>query len=126
MRGRAALARLWHEQRLVVIAFALAVALTAFFGGRMVMRAVYWSVPEHHRQMPEPWMTPGYLARSWHLPNGALDPVLGVTPHGSRRSLEEIARDRGIPVTRLLDDVAAVLPTLPPLAPGADPDQPPK
>lgn len=125
MRGRAALARLWHEQRLVVIAFALAVALTAFFGGRMVVRAVYWSSPAHHRQMPEPWMTPGYIARSWHLPNGALDAVLGPRD-GGRRSLEEIARDRGIPVAQLLDELAAVLPTLPPLAPGADPDQPPK
>ena len=125
MRLRAALARLWHEQRLVLIAFALAVGLTAFFGGRMVVRALYWSNPAHHRQMPEPWMTPGYLARSWHLPNGALDAVLGPRD-GGRRSLEEIARDRGIPVAQLLDDVAAVLPTLTPLAPGADPDQPPK
>lgn len=125
----ALLARLWHEQRAVLVAFVLALGLTGFFGGRIVVRAVYWANPEHHRQDPEPWMTPAYIARSWHLPNAAVEAIVGFDPaqYDSKRrpSLARIARGRGEPVEALIADLRAALPGLQALPAGADPEAPP-
>ncbi len=121
--------RLWREQRVAFIAFCVALSLTLFFGGRIVLRAVYWANPEHHRQDPAPWMTPGYLARSWHLPNAAVDGALGLDAQGftgpGRPTLERIAAVRGVPVQTLIEDLRKALPALRELPPGADPDAPP-
>lgn len=123
------IARLWHEQRVALIAFFVALSLTLFFGGRIVLRAVYWANPEHHRQDPAPWMTPGYLARSWHLPNAAVDGALGLDAQGvtgpGRPTLERIAAARGVPVETLIEDLRKALPALRERPPGADPDAPP-
>lgn len=120
--------RLWREQRVVMVAFVLALALTGFFGGRIVVSALYWANPAHHRQDPEPWMTPGYLARSWQVPSAAVYAVVDFDParYDSRRrpSLARLARAQGIPVEALIADLRAALPQLPPLPPGADPDAP--
>lgn len=109
------LKRLWREQRVVFIAFLLAVGLTLFFGGRMVIRGLYWADPEHRHQAPEPWMTPGYLARSWHLPVEEVDAILGVGDDralvGSRRpTLEAIAQALGVPVADLIARLTTELP----------------
>ena len=123
------IARLWHEQRVALIAFCVALSLTLFFGGRIVLRAVYWANPEHHRQDPAPWMTPGYLARSWHLPNAAVDGVVGFDPQTftgpGRPTLDWIATQRGVPVEVLIDTLRTALPALRELPPGADPDTAP-
>ncbi|MGD9917739.1 MAG: hypothetical protein AB7U46_06935 [Paenirhodobacter sp.] len=111
------LRRLWAEQRVALIGFVIAVGLAAFFGGRIVVRAVYWANPAHHRQLPEPWMTPGYIARSWHLPPEAIDGVLGdgVGPgfidHGPP-TLERIAAKQGVPVGALIERLDSALPAL--------------
>ncbi|AOZ69628.1 hypothetical protein LPB142_10120 [Rhodobacter xanthinilyticus] len=119
------LRRLWREQRLAMIGFGLALGLMVFFGARTVSRALYWADPAHLRQTPEPWMTPGYIARSWHLPNGALVDLLGAPQEGKgRQRLADIARARGIPVEVLIDELTRALPQIAPLPEGADPDAP--
>lgn len=111
------LRRLWAEQRLVLIAFVIAVGLAAFFGGRIVVRAVYWANPAHHRQLPEPWMTPGYIARSWHLRPEEIDRTLGegvgpgFIPDGPP-TLERIAAKLGVPVGELTARLTTALPAL--------------
>lgn len=123
------LRRLWREQRVALIAFVVALGLTGLFGGRMIVRAVYWTNPAHHKQDPEPWMTPAYLARSWHLPNGAVDAAVGFDPttySGKRRpTLSRIARERGVSVDLLIADLRAALPRLRELPAGVDPGAPP-
>lgn len=126
MNARAAiLTRLWREQRAVLVVFVLALALTGAFGGRIVVRALYWATPGHQQQDPEPWMTPAYIARSWDLPNAAVDAIVGFDPaqyDGRRRpSLARIARGRGEPVEALIADLRAALPGLRALPEGTNP-----
>lgn len=111
------LRRLWHEQRLVLVAFVVTSALALYFGGRIVARAVYWADPAHHRQLPEAWMTPGYIARSWHLPPETVDAAIGV--EDSRKlfdrgppTLERIAEHEDVPVADLIGRLEAVLPEI--------------
>lgn len=106
-------------------AFLLAVALTGFFGFRMVDRALYWTNPAHAQQMPEGWMTIRYLARSWHLPPDELAGTIGLGKAETRgRRLSEIAQQQGIPlaalIARLNARLAAETPrkTPPPPGPG--------
>ena len=107
--------RLWREQRLVLIAFVVAAGLALFFGGRIVARAIYWSNPAHQRQEPAPWMTPGYIARSWHLHVEEIDAILGIQngPELVREgppTLERIAAVLGVPVSELIDRLTKGLP----------------
>ncbi|MDF2142789.1 hypothetical protein [Paenirhodobacter sp. CAU 1674] len=116
------LARLWREQRGVLIAFVLALGLALFFGGRMVSRALYWADPAHRQQAPEPWMSPGYIARSWHLRIEDIDAVLGVTDGRALvgkgpPTLERIAAALGVPVVDLIERLNAALPALAAQAP---------
>lgn len=96
--------RLWRDNRLALIGFCMALTLVAFFAVRLVVQTIYWSNPAHIHQMPEGWMTPGYVERSWHMPPRALAGVLDITPGpGQRgRTLAEIAADQGIPLDELM------------------------
>ncbi|MFD2175359.1 hypothetical protein [Rhodobacter lacus] len=122
-----ALRRLWREQRLPLIGFVLAATLAAFFGGRIIVRTIYWANPEHHRQMPEGWMTPGYIARSWRLKIEDVDAVLGIEngPElvgSGPPTLERIARALDVPLSDLIDRLEVVLPDLAqPAPPRPDP-----
>jgi hypothetical protein len=97
---------LWRARPWLTSAFLLACAVTLFFAGRFVAFSVYWAT---HQEVPvEPWMTVGYVARSWGLEPRALDAAAG-TPipevKGHPQTLEEIARDRGVPVDEVIADV---------------------
>lgn len=91
------------HRRLLIVAFALAVVLTAVLGGRLVVSSVYWA---QHRDRPiEPWMTVGMVARSYHVPRATLAAALDLGAARDRRTLAEIARATG----RTEADVAARL-----------------
>ena len=103
--------RLWETQRLAVIIFAIASGLALFFAGQMISRMVYWADPAHIRVLPEPWMTLGYVGRSWGISPEEMRQILGAPELDSkRRTLEEIAERKGIPVEDLLDQVMDALP----------------
>lgn len=104
------LAQLWRDHRLALLAFVAALAVTLFFALRFVSFALYWSDPAHRNQVPEGWMTPGYVARSWDLPRDALIGALGLPekpPHPL--TLEEIAAMRGVPLSTVLGEVSAAI-----------------
>jgi hypothetical protein len=104
------LGQLWRDHRVAFLAFLTALAVTLFFAVRFVAFALYWSDPAHRDQVPEAWMTPGYVARSWHVPRGDLLRALDLPSASDRpRSLAEIAAERGIPVATLLDEVATAI-----------------
>ncbi len=91
-------------------AFALALALTLFFAGQFVARAIYWSDPAHHNQQVEPWMTVGYIGRSWRLDPREIDAEAGLPPpQGHPLTLDEIARQRGVPVAGIIAEVEAAI-----------------
>ena len=96
------LARLWRRRRGLTLAFAAAVALTVFFGVRMVVFTVYWSDPDHRDQAIAGWMTPRYIAHSWDVPPEVVGRALGLTPEPGRgRTMAEIAAERGQSVAAL-------------------------
>ena len=104
---------LWRKRPLLTTAFLLACAATLFFSGRFVVQAVYWAT--HQEEPVRPWMTVGYVARSWGLEPMDLDLAAGLPlpeVKGRPQPLSEIARDRGVPVEAVIADVEAAIATL--------------
>ena len=106
---------LWAHHRIASIGFTLALLAALFFSVNFVRRAIYWSDPAHHRQIPEPWMTPGYIAQSWHLSIPEVEAILRIeNPRAivssGRPTLERIAKATDQSVQTLLDRLAAGLP----------------
>jgi hypothetical protein len=104
---------LWRARPWLTLAFLLACAVTLFFAGRLAVYTVYWA---NHREIPvEPWMTVGYIARSWGLEPRALDAAAGLpSPEspGRPQSLAEIAHERGVPVAEVVADVEIAIENL--------------
>jgi hypothetical protein len=96
-------------RRLLVAAFALAFALTLFFGVQALRHA--GAVRPAPDSPIAGWMTPRYVSLSWDVPReivaGALDVELGAG--AGRRSLEALARDRGVPVEGLIAELEAAI-----------------
>ena len=88
--------------------FVLALGLTLFFGARLTLGAIYWS---NHRDQPiEGWMPLRYVGRSWSVPPEVIAEALGIEPGTlPRRSLSQIARDRGIPEAELIARIIAAI-----------------
>lgn len=91
--------------------FLVAVALSGYFGFRLVDRALYWANPAHHAMTPEPWMSPRMIERSWDLPPRSLVGVIGMQPEQTKGlSLADIARRNGEPVEVLIARITKALP----------------
>ena len=92
-------------------AFVLACAVTVFFIGQFIWQAVYWA---NHRDVEvRPWMTVGYIARSWDLRPHEIDQMAGLpAPPGHPLPLIEIARMRNVPVEDVIAEVEAAVATL--------------
>jgi hypothetical protein len=91
------------RQWLLILAFLLVVAFTAFFAVRTVRRAVYW---HQHRDEPiRGWMTVGYVAHSYRVPPHVLYAALGLPGKPDRRPLRAIARDQKRPVSEVIADL---------------------
>ena len=101
---------LWRQRPWLTSAFVLACGVTLFFAGRFVVYTAYWAT---HREMTvEPWMTVGYVARSWGLDPRELDETAGLPApevKGKPQPLSEIARDRGVPVAQVIGEVEAAI-----------------
>lgn len=104
---------LWRARPYLTTAFLLACALTLFFAGSFTYRTIYWTV--HAEEAVRPWMTVGYVARSWGLDPRELDAAAGLPlPEikGRPQPLSEIAADRGVPVADVIADVEAAVAAL--------------
>ena len=103
---------LWRQRPLLVSAFLLACAVTLFFAGRFVTKAIYWANPAHHQQAVEGWMTVGYIGKSWQLDPRRLDELAKLPlpeVKGHPQPLVEIAQDRGVPVETVIAEVEAAI-----------------
>ncbi len=97
----------------LVAAFVLACAVTLFFAGRLVFFTLYWSDPAHQNQAVEPWMTVGYIARSWHLEAQDLGALAGLPQiKGHPQSLAELAQARGVAIAVIIADVETAIAAL--------------
>lgn len=101
---RAALGRLWREHRRAVIGFVLAALVTLFFAVSLVVSALDWRAPGPHHAAVKSWMTIGYVARSWGLKPHDIDVAAGLPgPQGGHPlTLRAIARQRGVPVSQII------------------------
>lgn len=86
----------------------LSLALTLFFAIRLAVGAIYWSA--HEREPVQAWMTVGYVGRSWDLDPREIDRIAGLPlPQGHPLTLQEIARERGVPVAEIIAGVEAAV-----------------
>jgi hypothetical protein len=97
--------RLWAAAPLATALLVLALAATLVFGTRS---ALFWA--GHHarigREQPvAAWMTPGYVAHSWHVPRDVVIEALSLDRRDGppRASLADIAAERDVPVAALID-----------------------
>lgn len=104
---------LWRARPVLTSAFLLACAVTLFFAGRFAVYTIYWAT---HSEVPvEPWMTVGYVARSWGLDPRELDAAAGLPlpeAKGRPQPLAEIAADRGVPVAEVIAQVETAIAAL--------------
>ena len=104
--------RLWQTHKIALTGFVLAALVTGFFLVRLMVQSVYWSDPKHHDLTPQPWMTVGYVGRSWGLDPRRIDAEAGFPPPhsaGHPLTLEEIAARRGVPVEQVIAELQATI-----------------
>lgn len=107
--------RLFRAHPFASTGFLLGLAVMLFFAVHGVRRALYWSDPTHQNQQVQPWMTVGYVARSWDLDPQEIDAIAGLPlpeERGRPQTLLEVAADRGVPVADLIAQVEAAIVTL--------------
>lgn len=103
--------RLWQDHPRLLLAFLLALSLSAFFAGRLVWSAVYWA--GHRQEVVQPWMTLGYVGRSWQLdPREIMARLSLPLPRGEPLTLQEMADMRSVPVDVILIEVERAIATL--------------
>ena len=116
-----ALLTFWKEHKVAASAFGVALIVALFFAVRLAYFMVYWSDPAHRNQPIEDWMTVGYVARSYNVPRDKLAAAIAVTPApGQRRTLAEIARDRGVDSDTLKTELRQAIARLQPQPGGND------
>lgn len=93
----------------LVAAFVLAFCLSAFFATRIIVRTIYFA--QHREEPVAGWMTVGYVGRSWGFDPRDIDARAGlpVPAAGHPLTLDQIAQDRGVPVSTIIAEVQAVL-----------------
>ena len=93
----------------LVLAFVLAVLGATFFAGRIVWTGVYWA--QHRHEPVQPWMTVGYVGRSWGVKPREIDDRVGLPPpdKGRALTLQQIATERGVPVAEVIAGVEAAV-----------------
>lgn len=101
---------LWHNQRLALIAFLLALSLTTVFAVRFGVSSLYWADPAHRDVQIEGWMTPRYVARSYGVLPEIVGAALAITPQTAPgRTLREIATAQGKSLDQLSADILAAV-----------------
>ncbi|WP_425101174.1 hypothetical protein [Tropicibacter sp. S64] len=97
------MSRRFRKRPVLTGIFALALVLSVVFGVRLVLHGLYWADPAHRDETIAGWMTPGYVAHSWHVPNQLVGDALGFTKETFQpgQTLDELAKARGVPVEAL-------------------------
>lgn len=103
------LSHLWARHRLLLIAFVVVAAATLLFAVRTVSSTLYWMDPAHQDQPIKGWMTPHYVAVSYHLPREVVAAALslGQDAPKQRLNLEQIAAQNHLTLTELQQRIDA-------------------
>lgn len=93
---------LYRGHRVLVIAFLLTSAVALFFAFRLISHVVYWR--QHHHEPVQPWMTVGYVGKAWGLDPREIDRRAGLPPPADHPfTLNEVAQQRGVPPSQIVD-----------------------
>ncbi|MBL4805988.1 MAG: hypothetical protein JKY31_01710 [Rhodobacteraceae bacterium] len=99
---------LWHEHRVLLIAFLAAGLFTALSLIRAIVATIY--IAGHHDQPIEPWMPIGFIAKVYHVDPDILSEAAGIPlDRAGHRRLERISRDTGIPYDQLVMQLMDVI-----------------
>ena len=98
------LKRLWGAAPIATVILVLSLAMSLFFGVRIVVHWVYWSDPVHHEQPIAAWMTPGYIGNSWQVPKKVVIEALGAPdpPPDGVRNLVELSEYLDVPIEEMI------------------------
>ena len=100
----------WETNRVAVLILAGACLVGLFFAARLVVFSVYWSDPARRDAVIEGWQTPGYVAMSWKVPRPVVADALGLEEgERARISLENLAKERGVPTAELIRELEAAI-----------------
>ena len=101
--------RLAKRHPFIVLAFVLALAASLALAGRITYSAIYWS--QHRQEAVQPWMTVGYVGRSWGLDPREIDARAGLPlpEKGRPLTLEQIAQSRSVTVDQIIAIVEATV-----------------
>lgn len=103
-------AKMTRQHPVLSIILACFILVMLVFAANLARKTLYWMEPAHQAQKVEPWMTPRYIAKSWVVDAPDLAAHLGLEMRpGSRPTLEEIAKARGISVENILAETEAYL-----------------
>ena len=84
----------------------LAGAAACMFAMKLILFTMYWMDPNHRLQPPEPWMTPGYIARSYDLNPQRIAEFLQLSDERDQpMTIEQIANQQGRDVDALLSEL---------------------
>ncbi|WP_319823527.1 hypothetical protein [Thalassovita sp.] len=99
---------LWTHHRTALLLTGLALVIALVFAAKLAMQVAHWN--DARTVQPEPWMTPGYVARSWRHPPEDILAALGLPEPPRRRvTLSEIADLQGRPVEAVIADLLVFL-----------------
>lgn len=102
----------WETNRVAFLILAGACLVGIFFAVRLVIFGVYWSDPARRDAVIEGWQTPGYVAMSWKVPRPVIADALGLQEgERARISLEDLAKERGVPTDELIRELEAAITT---------------
>lgn len=99
----------FRRHPVLAAAFALATLIALAFLIRLVVGTIVWQ--SRAGEPIRPWMTVGYIAHARGLDPRELDKVAGLPlpENGHPFTLDEIARDRGVPVAEIIAKVEAAI-----------------
>ncbi|MBO3760410.1 hypothetical protein J5J10_07560 [Ciceribacter sp. L1K23] len=104
-----------RKHPLLFSAFVVSSVVALVFAGRFLYQVAYWQT--HQNETVRPWMTIGYVARSWQVdPEELAEAVQLPFRRGKRQRLEDLAQEKGVPVEALIADVDQAVRALAPLA----------
>ena len=99
---------LFQRHPKLVSALTLTSVIALFFAVKFIVGVVYWS--QHQQEAIRPWMTAGYIGKSWGINPRELDRQAGLPPPTDHPyTLAEAAKQRGIPVEELIKQVEATI-----------------
>ena len=101
--------QLYQRHPLLMSAFLMTSLLALFFAGRFLFGVIYWQ--SHENEPIRPWMTVGYVGKSWDLNPRVIDDAAGLPlpVNGRPFTLQEIADQRGVPVSQIIAEVEAAV-----------------